>query len=340
MASQGGEKRGFYEKYGAAITPVIVAAVLSIVGIVIANTYQSKMSATQLISEREKAESELRASMFRDLISPILGDKRGEDMSPERQRLLVELLALNFGDHFELKPLLSQVDRTIRNKIEGIPTGNEKEQLTLERDRLWSVARRVCDRQIAILLNQGTRKDKTTITRLTFVERPQATEMARDKLKERLRLLEERFKKSKNEVRGLSDYPLVLCSPDRKYTALLTFLEFDWDNQICKTEVNVLERTCRPDQKDFLENLISTSSQEAGSAMDAKFELGWFDFPLTDNTLLSDGNRFALVMQEVDSELRCADFDFIWFPKVYFSPRERPINYAEIRSKLDMHPND
>jgi hypothetical protein len=332
LGAQEKKERGFYERYGAALAPVLVAAVLSIVGIVVANTYQSKTSATQLISEREKAESDLRASMFRDLISPILGDARGDKIPIERQRLLVELLALNFGDHFELKPLLSQTDRTIKEAMESAESDNRREWLRRERDRLRSVARRVSDRQIAILLNQGTKDDRTTIIPLTLVERRQAIDAVQAQVEERLR-------KVKKEVRGVRDYPVVLCSPDRKYTVLLTYLDFDWVNQTCTTQLNVLEKECRPDQEDFLQSLPAASSQQAAPAMDMKFELSWFDFPFTDNTLLSDGNRFALVIQGVDEELHYADFDLIWFPKVYFSPRERPINYAEIRRKLDMEPN-
>src|SRR5690242_1999834 len=99
------------EKYGALITPVILTALFSLIGVYVSNRYQETTSATQLISEREKAESELRASMFKDLISPIIGDPR--NIPPERERLLVELLALNFGEHFELKPLMRQVDRNL-----------------------------------------------------------------------------------------------------------------------------------------------------------------------------------------------------------------------------------
>jgi hypothetical protein len=39
----------------------------------VANTYQSKMSTINLFSQRELAESQLRGTMFGDLIGPMVG---------------------------------------------------------------------------------------------------------------------------------------------------------------------------------------------------------------------------------------------------------------------------
>ncbi|NIT04004.1 hypothetical protein GTO10_03700, partial [Candidatus Saccharibacteria bacterium] len=64
------------------------------------------------------------------------------------------------------------------------------------------------------------------------------------------------------------------------------------------------------------------------------------DFPLTDNTLLADGNRFAVTIQDLsideDLQIKTVYLKLIWFPKSYFTPRERPINYAEFREKLGL----
>lgn len=81
-------------------------------------------------------------------------------------------------------------------------------------------------------------------------------------------------------------------------------------------------------------------SPEADPAADLDFESSWFDFPLTDNTLLSDGNRFAIVFQYLDPRYQIVGINFVWFPKAYFAPRERPINYADIRKKLKIEPNN
>ena len=85
---------------------------------------------------------------------------------------------------------------------------------------------------------------------------------------------------------------------------------------------------------------------------DHDFELSWFDFPLTDNTLLGDGTRFAIVLDQVydmtgrfsdktvaqmaTEATRRAKINIIWFPKDYIAARERPTNYREFRRSLGL----
>src|SRR5574337_1889693 len=61
----------------------IAVAVATWVGAHYANTFQRQMSGATLLSEREKAESQLRASMFSSLIDPIIGSKRGGGSCPD-----------------------------------------------------------------------------------------------------------------------------------------------------------------------------------------------------------------------------------------------------------------
>ena len=54
----------------------------------------------------------------------------------------------------------------------------------------------------------------------------------------------------------------------------------------------------------------------------------------TENTILADGTRFAFIIDQVNQEKHTASFSLIWFKKDYFSPRERPVNYAKVRNML------
>src|SRR5688572_7676364 len=76
--------------------------------------------------------------MFRELVSPVVGNTGEMVDEPERLALLAELLALNFHEHFELGPLLMYVD-----ELPGQETQN--------RNRLRSIGRRVVSRQLAVL---------------------------------------------------------------------------------------------------------------------------------------------------------------------------------------------
>src|SRR5437868_14294624 len=72
-----------------------------------ANSLQSRLTGVSIQSQREQAESQLRASMFNSLISPIAGPQTGDKPMPaDREVILTELLALKFNENFETKPLM------------------------------------------------------------------------------------------------------------------------------------------------------------------------------------------------------------------------------------------
>jgi hypothetical protein len=66
------------------------------------------------------------------------------------------------------------------------------------------------------------------------------------------------------------------------------------------------------------------------------FTLTAFDFPLTDNTEIDAHHRFSVVLDRMDQKRKRFSLRLIWFPKGYITPRERPINYREMRKILDL----
>ena len=84
----------------------LVGASAVLVVALFANSLQSRLTGVSIQSQREQAESQLRASMFSSLISPIAGPQNnGKPMPADREMILTELLALNFNENFEMKPL-------------------------------------------------------------------------------------------------------------------------------------------------------------------------------------------------------------------------------------------
>ena len=132
----------------------IVGAGAIVFATIIAHNYETKQSAFTLLSQREQAESQLRTSMFSDLIDPITGSHSRDKISVERERLLVELLLLNFHEHFEFKPLLWDVDQRLLKNTEGMSRDNVIKQ----RKSLRSIAHRVVSRQIALLIKDGAKE--------------------------------------------------------------------------------------------------------------------------------------------------------------------------------------
>src|ERR1700740_2321011 len=98
-----------------ALAKLIGASAVVLVAL-FANSFQSRLTGVSIQSQREQAESQLRANMFTSLIVPITGpQKDGKPISPDREELLAELLALNFNENFELKPLLEDASKMLAN---------------------------------------------------------------------------------------------------------------------------------------------------------------------------------------------------------------------------------
>jgi hypothetical protein len=106
---------------------------------------------TELMSSREQAESGLRKDMFLSIMQIFL---RPEGAGVESKMLNLEMLAYNFSESLNLKPLFSHMERTI-----NASAGSEKKDY---KDRLDQVAKEVTNRQM-VLLEQVGRKFSRTV---------------------------------------------------------------------------------------------------------------------------------------------------------------------------------
>jgi hypothetical protein len=291
----------------------------------IANTFQSRLTGVSIQSQREQAESQLRANMFSSLIGPIAGPTGGTSISPDREQLIAQLLALNFNENFELKPLLEDASQRIAPKqpVSGTPD---------PREPLWSVARRIAERQKASIAWewQGFRNSgqkKTSWRSLSGCCRSRAKAAGGTPGCESVTLTVDAARPLSSETSEQPGCQLViglgetvrLKSPDGNYTLQLTLVHPDWANQT-------------------VDVVVWPFATKQGRPVDTdttyRFALGWFDFPFTDNTLLPDGNRFAIYLRLVSPNNSKLTVVAMWFPKGYFTPRERPLNYREVQELL------
>jgi hypothetical protein len=99
---------------------------------------------SELISKREEADSALRKDMFVSIIQSFL---RADSTSVDDRLLKLELLAYNFHESLNLKPLFFQLDReaTKSGGAQGIEL----------RDRLGKVAREVTRKEMVVLEEVG-----------------------------------------------------------------------------------------------------------------------------------------------------------------------------------------
>ncbi len=304
------------------------AAVLAVA--LIANSFQGRLTGVSIQSQREQAESQLRANMFSSLIGPIAGPQtNGKALSPDREQLIAQLLALNFNENFELKPLLEDAGERLAPKIDS--RRNNGPQQADTREPLWSIARRIAERQRASIAwewaaSKAGQQAQEGWTWHFFGGQQRANASSAPACESYTLTVDS----TRPPSSGITEPPgcqlaigfgetVRLKSPDQNYTLQMTVVHPDWKNQRVTVSVwPFLTRQSRPVETDTA----------------YRFPLGWFDFPFTDNTLLPDGNRFAIYLRLVSAEFEKVTVVAMWFPKGYFTPRERPLNYREVQQLL------
>jgi len=112
-----------------------------------------------------------------------------------------------------------------------------------------------------------------------------------------------------------------LKSPDGNYTL-----------RMVAVRPNSEDQTIRVSTQPFL----SAQTKPKPTDPQYSYTLTWIDLPLTDNTLLSDGNRYATYIRTFYDfeDVTTVGITVMWFPKGYFTPRERPLNYNEVQELL------
>lgn len=306
---------------------------------IVAAQFESKVSGTTILSQREHAESQLRASMFQYLIDPIVGPlKEGERIPLDRERLLVELLTLNFHEHIEFKPLLEDLYKRLATNKSLC-----REDAGIQRSRLRSVARRVIDRQITVLSVEAEKYGlKGYEPEQIYFKNSTGTNVVEchwTKETDGLPLNGPTTPAALTEKVGVK-------SPDDAYLVEMLLSKIDIQNHTCTISVTI---------KDLPSHKIVRVKE---------FTLTEFDFPFTDNTRIDKDHRFSLVIdnfvgidvlpeediavgtQACDHEHEKVDvppekeiivgLQLVWFPKDFITSRERPLNYSEIRKLLNV----
>lgn len=106
--------------------------------------------ASELISKREEADSALRKDMFVSIIQSFL---RPESTSIDDRLLKLELLAYNFHESLNLKPLFIQLERDI--------VRSDRPQNSDLQERLAKVAREVTRKEMVVLEEAGRSFERT-----------------------------------------------------------------------------------------------------------------------------------------------------------------------------------
>ena len=296
------EKRDVWDKIQILMHPLgglltaLTIALVSYFGSSYLNNRQDNESKirlyTELMSSREQAESALRKDMFNSILGTILKDSHSLD----ENILQLELLAYNFHESLNLMPLFVYLNRQITQ---------EKNIHRMEeyRKRLYKMARDVTSKQISSLEGAAARESM-------FITFPGDSIDYKPGLSQDLAI---DWKESK------VFYDTVNVGETRnayKRVVYLNALGYNVDEKSVNLRLDI--------ETSVNDRFINMVTQE--------FTIDYFQFPMIDNTRLSNDMRCAVVMRDFDFP-NFIEVDILYFPGSHSSLKEKPY-YDEVVKKL------
>jgi hypothetical protein len=298
------EKRDLWDKIQIVLHPVgglitaLTIALVSYYGSDYLNKKQSNDSKislyTQLMSSREQSESALRKDMFNSILGTILKDSHSLD----ENILQLELLAYNFHESLNLMPLFVYMDRQIATE-KNIRLKEEY------RKRLYKMAGDVISKQISSL-------EGAAIRETMFITFPGDSGSYRPGLSQELAM---DWKDSK----VIFDTVKVgNTSSVYKRVVFLKAQGYNVDEKTLNVRLDI--------ETSVNDKFINMVTQE--------FTIDYFQFPMIDNTRLSNDMRCAVVMRDF-SYPSFIEVDILYFPGSHSSLKEKPY-YDDVVKKLLM----
>jgi hypothetical protein len=298
------EKRDTWDKIVIILQPLgglltaLTIALVSYFGSSYLNNKQNNDSRirlyTELMSGREQAESALRKDMFNSILGTILKDSHSLD----ENILQLELLAYNFHESLNLMPLFVYLNRQIAT--EKNPKLREE-----YRKRLYKMASDVTSKQISSLEGAATRETM-------FITFPSDSSDYKPGLSQELAIDWKDSKVFYDTVRTGTTKNVY------KRVVYLNALRYNVDEKTVDVRLDI--------ETSINEKYINMVTQE--------FTIDYFQFPMIDNTRLSNDMRCAVVMRDFDFP-NFIEVDILYFPGSHSSLKEKPY-YDEVVKKLLM----
>lgn len=314
------------------------AAVSAILIPVLINSYTEENRRAEMfvrtMTEREKADTDIRQSMFETLMGGYLGSLKEDfvkaDEDAFRRRIMfLELLTINFQEFFNAKPLFEEVYTGLERKRTAAQTEAERKKWEDLERQIIRVSMNIVSRQAKMLNNIGTsavfniEKNEPICVRL-YNREEFATLRKQDGTPFQSFLPGQCMEPGRTVSNGanLADtlIDLVDLTGDTRRQSL----------EIMPVSVNKAYATIQVGiYDDLFKGEILQGSLLKGSL---QFDISYFDLPYMDNTKLSDGSRFALVLRDVVGD--SVEIEAIRFRNDFMSLRDRPF-FEEMLQKLE-----
>jgi hypothetical protein len=168
MSEEPVKKRDRWDKIDILMRPMgglLTAAAITLLGFITSNAVSRRQAIdtntrlyTELMSRREESESALRKDMCVSIINSFVNPR---DAGLSTSVLNLEMLAYNFHESLNLKPLFTEMRRRVLRDQGDARTPAARAENDAYLERLESMAREIVRRQMVVLEGVGKRFDRT-----------------------------------------------------------------------------------------------------------------------------------------------------------------------------------
>ncbi len=168
MSEEPLKKRDAWDKIDVLLRPMgglLTAAAIALLGFITSSTLNQRQTMdtntrlyTELMSRREESESALRKDMCVSIINSFVNPR---DTALGASVLNLEMLAYNFHETLNLKPLFEEIRRRVMRAQAEATTADARAEAESYLSRLETMAREIVRRQMVILEGVGKEFDRT-----------------------------------------------------------------------------------------------------------------------------------------------------------------------------------
>jgi hypothetical protein len=168
MSEEPVKKKDAWDKVDILMRPMgglLAAAAITVLGFITSSALSQRQTIdtntrlyTELMSRREESESALRKDMCVSIINSFVNPR---DAGLSASVLNLEMLAYNFHESLNLKPLFEEMRRRVMRAKGEVQTPAARAESAAYLDRLESMAREIVRRQMIVLEGVGRKFDRT-----------------------------------------------------------------------------------------------------------------------------------------------------------------------------------
>jgi hypothetical protein len=291
MSEEPVKKRDTWDKIDILMRPMgglLTALAITVLGFITSSALNQRQATdtntrlySELMSRREESESALRKDMCVSIINSFVNPR---DTGLNSSLLNLEMLAYNFHESLNLKPLFAEMRRRVTSAQEEAKTPEAHAKSAAYLDRLETMGQEIVRREMIVLEGVGKKFDRT----VDLTDDPSGTSLE----------------------------PETLTLDGIPTTFSIDILGVDRANREIQVGLNIET----PDPEKGRQTKVAT------------FGVGYFDFPMIDNTRLIGGQRCSVVLNSMSDQ--SADITLVLFPGTYASLKEKPYYNEVIESVL------